>query len=338
MESNPQESSPRFPGVCRAHGGGVDETTRLRIQDPGDLIALVPYLVGFLPEESLVAVWLAGGQVALTGRVDIGVPRREAEELVARMRLRVGPDADVVLLAWTRDARRARRLVRWVAASLPQEVVIDRLLCDGERWWSLSCRDPRCCPKAGHPVPFGSDQVAAARAKGLTAARSREDAVAVVAGPVGDRPDLDVLVDEMATRVADMTGEETADLLEGLVAELVARREVPDEAAGVELAVLASCSDLGAVQASMLVDHGIAHLHADVWERVVQVAPRIVAPGALAVLGIAAWVAGRGALTTECCRRLEREDPEHPLLPVLAGASIGAWPPSVWDQLRGQVA
>lgn len=317
----------------------MTDTSRLRISDPGDLVALVPYLLGFPPSESLVVVWLSGGRVVLTSRMDISMPRREVGELLERMRLRIPDDSMAILLGWTADRRLARRVVRHAAGSLPEEVVLDRLVCDGDRWWSLVCRDPGCCPRAGNPVPREAEAVALARALGLTSAESREAAVAVVEGPSPERAEeLVPLAQDAVARAEDLDLDEGAELLERLVRELVARSEVPDDAGALELAALACVMDLNALRVAALVRNGIATEHAQVWERVVQVAPQELAPGPLAILGIAAWVAGRGAITTECCRRLDELDPDHPLLPVLAGAALGAWPPSVWEDLRGRVA
>src|SRR5215207_9583418 len=44
---------------------------RITLSRPGDLLGVVPYLVGFHPEESVVAVMLRSGRVVLTIRVDV---------------------------------------------------------------------------------------------------------------------------------------------------------------------------------------------------------------------------------------------------------------------------
>ena len=43
----------------------------VRITGPASLIAAVPYLLGFEPNESLVLVGLRDGQVTVTARVDL---------------------------------------------------------------------------------------------------------------------------------------------------------------------------------------------------------------------------------------------------------------------------
>jgi hypothetical protein len=45
--------------------------TRLKVRRPDDLLAVIPYLLGFHPDESLVAVFVRSGRVILTARMDL---------------------------------------------------------------------------------------------------------------------------------------------------------------------------------------------------------------------------------------------------------------------------
>jgi hypothetical protein len=49
---------------------------RLKVRRPDDLLAVIPYLVGFHPDESVVAVFIKSGRVLLTARMDL--PRESA--------------------------------------------------------------------------------------------------------------------------------------------------------------------------------------------------------------------------------------------------------------------
>src|SRR6188472_789177 len=44
---------------------------RLKVRQPDDLLALIPYLIGFHPDEDLVAVFIKSGRVKLATRTDI---------------------------------------------------------------------------------------------------------------------------------------------------------------------------------------------------------------------------------------------------------------------------
>src|SRR5205085_1149172 len=43
----------------------------LPVRSPADLLALLPYLIGYVPVDSLVAVALNQGQIIFTGRIDL---------------------------------------------------------------------------------------------------------------------------------------------------------------------------------------------------------------------------------------------------------------------------
>ena len=43
---------------------------RLQMHHPGEVAELIPYLVGFTPEESLVAIVTRNGRVEVTARVE----------------------------------------------------------------------------------------------------------------------------------------------------------------------------------------------------------------------------------------------------------------------------
>ena len=48
-------------------------TTRdaVRVDSPGALCAMLPHLCGFTPSESLALVWMHGGSVVVTQRIDV---------------------------------------------------------------------------------------------------------------------------------------------------------------------------------------------------------------------------------------------------------------------------
>ena len=49
----------------------VEAPARLRVRRPADFLAVIPYLVGFHPSESVVAVLCRDGRVLLTARMDL---------------------------------------------------------------------------------------------------------------------------------------------------------------------------------------------------------------------------------------------------------------------------
>ncbi len=168
-------------------GSTLDEPA-LRITGPGDLVQLVPYLLGFHPTESLVIIGLARGRVVVTVRMDLAdlavdgvlagtvaaMADGGAEDLVGA----VFDDRAIMVRALARPTRcrgtGARRCE--VEAERIGAAVGDVLLVSSRRWWSFCCPDDlRCCPPEGHPLDDKSSAVPAAAAyAGLVALPDRE--------------------------------------------------------------------------------------------------------------------------------------------------------------------
>ncbi len=146
-----------------------------RIVGPAELVQAVPYLLGFHPSRSMVLVGLAEGLLVVTARVDLAdalvggvlpdtiaaMHRGGTRELVAAVYDE--PVADMPVDAF--DPRPGRLdLADRVedAAAVIGCRVRDVLLVIGDRWWSLTCGVPSCCPPGGEPVLVEPSAFAAA--------------------------------------------------------------------------------------------------------------------------------------------------------------------------------
>ena len=49
--------------------------TRLKVRRPDELLAIIPYMIGFHPDESVVAVFVRSGRIMLTARMDLPASR-----------------------------------------------------------------------------------------------------------------------------------------------------------------------------------------------------------------------------------------------------------------------
>jgi len=52
----------------------------LPVRSPADLLALLPYLIGYKPTDSLTAVALDRGQIIFAGRIDLPADPAAGEE------------------------------------------------------------------------------------------------------------------------------------------------------------------------------------------------------------------------------------------------------------------
>ena len=162
----------------------------IRVSNPAELLALVPYLIGFEPASSLVVLALAGSKIVVTARMDLPtgpatVPQlREAlDTLAATMAADGATDA---LLVGYGNAAQVTPAIQTATAALHAVALPVRealRVADG-RFYSLTCPNPCCCPPDGTPFdPATSIAAASATAAGLVALPGR-DALAASLDPV----------------------------------------------------------------------------------------------------------------------------------------------------------
>jgi hypothetical protein len=127
----------------------------LLLSSPDAIVAALPYLVGFVPRESLTAVWIAGRRIILTQRLDLEgrtadacawtdalwehPAARAADQLIAVISTASEPPDD--LLGQLRDTS-THRAVR----------LRDVLVAHEGRWRSALCADRLCCPEQGRAL------------------------------------------------------------------------------------------------------------------------------------------------------------------------------------------
>ncbi|MGO4341551.1 DUF4192 domain-containing protein [Pedococcus sp. 2YAF34] len=135
-------------------------TETLRLRSPGELLAVVPYLLGFEPTNSIMCICLQDSRIGLTQRLDLP-PAGQGEDAVRLLMpslLREHPD-QVLVLAYEEVPNVSAETVDHLtsalgAASIP---IHDRLLVRDGRWRSLDCHERKCCPVEGQLVPTPAD-------------------------------------------------------------------------------------------------------------------------------------------------------------------------------------
>ncbi|MFJ5234304.1 DUF4192 domain-containing protein [Kitasatospora sp. NPDC088391] len=184
----------------------------VRLRGPADMAEMLPYLLGFFPDDSIVAVGLQGPGLDQGGVIRVDIPddpgcwERTAEDC-ARLLIELSEQRErrpaQVLLYLCRDpadkgrepgtARAVLNGLRPLAAALTrafqaEQVVVKEALCvSAARWWSYLCTEVDCCPPDGTPVREAhhpSPLAAAATFAGFAPRGSRKAIVAGLA-PVG---------------------------------------------------------------------------------------------------------------------------------------------------------
>lgn len=306
---------------------------RFTARSPADLVAFVPVALGFVPSESVTMLAL-GGPRPFHARVDLPDDVEDVDLLVETL---LAPALKhkverVAFVLHADDTSVANELGWSLAAAFAGEGigVLEVLRVHGGRWYATLPGSP---PEHYAGVPFDP-------AAHPFAAQS------VVEGRV-TLPSREALRDSLAPDVAG-----TAEVVEALATpgrrdaepgevQRVVRRRVA--AAGrcdaAEVALLACALGEPGLrdEAWSLMERGEAAAHVELWSDVLRRTPADLAAGPAAVLAVAAWLAGNGALAwcaVDRCRELE---PDHSLARLVAEVLQTATPPTVWDQVRASL-
>ncbi|MFI2708607.1 DUF4192 domain-containing protein [Micromonospora sp. NPDC018662] len=164
------------------------ERPRLSVRSPADLVAAVPYLLGFHPEDSVVVVAVRGRRVVFAARGDLPEPgadpgpaARHLAQVVARQ------DADAATVIGYGPAARVTGTVDAVGEALDEVglIVLDALRVTDGRWWSYLCEEPTCCPAEGTPYDPAASRVSAAAVFAGQVALPDRAALAAQVSPFG---------------------------------------------------------------------------------------------------------------------------------------------------------
>jgi hypothetical protein len=327
----------------------------VRAGSPATLLRLVPHLLGFVPQTSLVVIGVTPprDRIQVTLRYDLPDPPAadliaeiaahalgvlSAQQLTAAVAVGYGPETLVTPVATElRDAT-------WQAEIDLREFL---RVQDG-RYWSYVCGNESCCPAEG--VPFDATAADSAEAEALAAVGDRvlatRAAVAARVAPLGGIARESM---RQATRRAE---QHIAQLLakvrrsarlgaarhmiaaEGLAAvgTMIARyRDGGRFTSDYEIArITVALRDLRVrddAWARMDPRHSDAHQR--LWIDVVRRAqPRYVAPPA-ALLAFVAWQSGAGALANVALDRALADDPQYSMALLLRQVITAGAPPSL---------
>jgi len=327
----------------------------VRAGSPAALLRLVPHLLGFMPEESLLVIGVTPprDRIHVTLRYDLPDPPEadlvadiaahavgvlSAQRLTAAVVIGYGPETLV-----TPVANELRDVARQAAID-----VRDFLRVQDGRYWSYVCANQACCPPAG--VPFDAAAIDPAEAEALASVGDRilasRAALAARVAPLGG-----IAAESMrqATRRAE---QHIAQLLakvrksarlgaarhmiaaEGLAAvgAMITRyREGGRFATDYEIArITVALRDLRVRDdAWARMDPGHAEAHQRLWTDVVRRAQPgyVAAPAAL--LAFVAWQSGHGALANVALDRALADDPRYSMALLLRQVITAGAPPSL---------
>lgn len=321
----------------------------LSVHGPEDLVHAVPYLLGFHPHHSLVVVGMHAGELVVTVRMDlddlaldgvlenslVAMHRGGADEFVAIVfddRVSAGHD-----LPWRGLAVELVEL-----AARYDSTLVDSLLVDDRRRWSLLCADPGCCPVEGIP---------------LDADRSTVPATATFAG-LAAYPDREALDASLAP---DEHRDALLPLVTGCVDELVLVADSARRLRSVKRRLFAAARACSGPSAEPLDDDTVAAFGAaltsvefrdavwlavdsgridgrPLWQQLARRLPEPFDAAPLFLLGWASWRAGNGALANMAGDRALASDPGYTAADLLLAALTRGVDPRRMPLLRRRPA
>lgn len=320
----------------------------VRASGPADLLALVPGLLGFHPEDSVVVITLGDARHRFHARVDLPSDPVGIEDLadyLTQVAHRNGVRS-LAVVVYTDDASLADTLVDDLGRRLLAVHV--ELLCavraDGERWW---CVGPVAGAGPGTPYDVSAHPLMAqAVVEGTVVLGSRRElADSLVGTDPAETEEVERLAGEVTQRMLRAAGSQVGTgaarhhlVVEGRWVRHRVRRRLED---GVRLDAPDVARLLVLVNLSLEVrdvawaemTHANAALHVDLWRDVVRRAPVDLRAAPAALLGFAAWLSGNGALAWCAVDCAQESEPGYGLAGLLTEALAGAVPPSAWKPL-----
>lgn len=297
----------------------------IQVTSPSELAEVVPYLVGFAPEESLVVLVARQGRVVVTARVDIadlsepGAAEQTLDAMWGRF-----PDATGTLMAYTADHETGWQLIERCAAHRP-EAGLRQLVIDGDTWHLPS-------GETGSVDRYGAI-AAEATVRGLQRRGSRSELESTFATAALTEPLMDLI--EAAIGILPDRGDvgEAVDRMHALIQTNLSEPVAP--AAAVQLALLTSHPDAHEV-ALLSVTRANAEAHFRLWRQVTNQVPDAFAKGPLFLAGLAAWVSGDGAAANIAIDKSidlapgGRHSPDR----LLSALINTVTPPDAWRRIR----
>lgn len=319
----------------------------LQVGSPAAVLAVVPHLLGFVPENSLVVAGAEPvlGRINITFRFDLpDPPSTEAADAIAA-------HAAAILTGQKLSAAVAigygpGPLVTPVADAIRQAlgpILYDVLRVHEGRYWSYLCREPSCCPAEG--VPFDADSHPAGiamAASGKSVLAGRDELAAIIAPVTGTLAETMERQTRRAERIA-------AELIARTAGEGTPGRPVIEHGLKAVQAAITTYQGGGTIQhcyqfawlalvlSSLRIrDDAWARMdpaHRDAHRRLWTDLTRHAQPGYVAapasLLAFTAWQGGNGALANVALDRALADDPGYSMAQLLRDVIDAGTPPSL---------
>lgn len=315
------------------------------LTSPTDLLATVPFLIGYQPSDAIVLMALSDETISMAMRIDFpeSITQSEAAAIAARI---AGERADAVLMvSYIPDSFEGAELVlqELTAALLDCNLSLrESIIVVSGRWRSLVCESLTCCPVEGSPLP--------------ELLESRIAVEEVAKGKPLPFPDLATMAESIAPLPIDLALIEMISRVESIDYEGDALQVQREGAAAVtdfihDFATDGICRDRRLVATLLVRLHDLqvrdyalgvmneaeSELHYAAWRWLLRRAPEgyVAAPATL--FAVACYERGDGALANLALERAQSDQPSYTLTKLLSQVFRSGQPPTLFRKLRAEL-
>jgi hypothetical protein len=326
-------------------------TNAITIKEPADAIAIVPYLLGFHPQRSLVALAIDDARVKGTMRLDLA---QDAADMAERIRLLAdvltGNHIHQALLIGYGKGSQVTPAVDAAMEALREAgiSISEALRVDEGRYWSYVCTDATCCSPDG--VPFDSSSsapAAAAVVAGMRVLPDRESLATSLDPPADFDRDSARSAMRAVCEQAKQACKESPDWFRDGVQRIVAAL---DRVQGGEALTTETVAWLGVhLTAKPVRDMAMTYIrqygpetHVRLWTEVIRKVQPEFAAAPATLLAFAAMCRGDGSLANIALERALSASSRYTLaLLLLEGLRVGLPPSKVfareWNELADDI-
>ena len=315
------------------------------LTSPIDLLAAVPFLIGYAPENSLVLVGLRADEMSLAMRIDYpeDVDLDQIDTLANHL-VKEKSDGALLVAYLPDEVMDAECLLTPLREAIEMRDIKVRecVVVSNGKWRSSICQDPSCCPPEGSQLPtFEETRIAAeqvAQGKPLPfpnlekllesiQSESNEEIKSFVEKikPINYKADgVRVLQREGALAINDLAAEfaqkgtSQDNLLIALVLKRLLDLQVRDYAMGI------------------VSEENIETMW-QMWRHLMKLAPKgYIAPVATLFSAIN-YERGDGAMASKALDRAFADDANYPLAKLLKRVYAAGWPPESFAKMRAEL-
>lgn len=312
---------------------------------PKDLLAAVPFLIGFSPKDSIVLLSLDSDAIAMAIRIDFPEQIGADELRVLNSHLsRDGADSVIAIFYSDEIGESQNEIISEVLAAITDYGLSLRevITVEKDRYRSLICEDLSCCPSQGNQLPelidsrIAAEQVAQGRPIPYATIEQLIDSISPLASDdqllesIGSIELIDYEKDPISFQ------RQGASAVDQFIDEFKAHGLVKDKA--LIALLLVRLKDLqvrdyalGSVSAESL------DLYFSAWRWLLRIAPMgYIAPVANLFAAVA-YERGDGALAQRALDRADSDDKSYAMSKLLRQVFNSGWAPNSFAEMRSEL-